>query len=77
MTSILREDGFHQLKSSDDILEETENTFAIDVHCPNVLVFNSDCKEELTGHELVQDGQLVLQVGECWILMGFQMGEKK
>ncbi|XP_072040844.1 putative methyltransferase NSUN7 isoform X2 [Amphiura filiformis] len=60
VTEALREEGFSMSKTWDGI-QDMENTFALDGHCPNVLVFHSGCKEDLTSHELVQEGKLVLQ----------------
>ena len=62
VTEALREDGLTMSKTAEGI-QDKEDTFAIDGHCPNVLVFHPGCKEDLTSHALIEEGKLILQVG--------------
>ncbi|XP_071951067.1 putative methyltransferase NSUN7 isoform X2 [Antedon mediterranea] len=54
----LEEDGYQKLGCL-DLLEEY--TFAKDTHCCNVLVFSAQQREELSAHNLVKSGALVIQ----------------
>ncbi|XP_033125980.1 putative methyltransferase NSUN7 isoform X2 [Anneissia japonica] len=54
----LEEDGYQKLGCL-DLLEEY--TFAKDTHCSNVLVFSAQQREELSAHDLVKSGSLIIQ----------------
>jgi putative methyltransferase len=58
----LKNDGFSLEEKLPEREELTGKYFCKDQHFDNLLVFSQEAKYDLHGHDLVQDGHLVIQV---------------
>ncbi|XP_072171190.1 putative methyltransferase NSUN7 [Diadema setosum] len=59
----LKEEGFQLVMSMDRLVDS--HSFAIDVHCPNVLIFSAQAREEIRDSELVRSSKLIIQDKTC------------
>ena len=56
---VLGEDGYSQIDTGAQLYGKT---YYMDSHCANLLVFSDKHHEFLEAHQLVEDGNIVIQV---------------